>query len=113
MLEQITRELNIEALPNAIPESISHDVSRDGHQRHVTLGRVTAPAGVTLLDDLEETIAHALPAAPRGRGRPEIEEETERVGEDPPAAATPAATIADALRRPVGRRRVRPAEPAT
>ena len=33
VLEQITRELNIEALPNAIPESIPM-TCRDGHQRH-------------------------------------------------------------------------------
>ena len=26
VLEQITRELNVQALPTAIPESISHDV---------------------------------------------------------------------------------------
>ena len=37
VLEQVTREVNIEALPSDIPESITHDVSGDGDQRHVTL----------------------------------------------------------------------------
>ncbi len=32
VLEQITRELNVEALPTAIPESIVHDGRRDGHR---------------------------------------------------------------------------------
>ena len=34
VLEQITRELTIEALPNDIPDSLTHDVSDDADRRH-------------------------------------------------------------------------------
>ena len=34
VLSQETREVNIEALPGDIPDSITHDVSDDAHQRH-------------------------------------------------------------------------------
>ena len=34
VLEQITRELNVEALPTAIPESIVHERRRDADRRH-------------------------------------------------------------------------------
>ncbi|MEA2183667.1 MAG: large subunit ribosomal protein, partial [Solirubrobacteraceae bacterium] len=49
VLEQIIRELNIEALPTAIPESIIHDVSEMQINDTVTLAEVTIPDGITLL----------------------------------------------------------------
>src|SRR5271170_7005746 len=55
VLEQITRELNVEALPTAIPESIAHDVSEMEIGDTILLGAIAAPDGVTLLDDLDET----------------------------------------------------------
>ena len=81
VLEQITRELNIEALPTAIPESISHDVSRMEINDTISLAELTVPAGITLLDDTEEaTIATLSP--PRVEAEDdEIEEETGVVGE--------------------------------
>jgi hypothetical protein len=45
------------------------------------LSEVTAPAGVELLDDLEETIVATI-TAPTEIAEPEIEEEAELVGED-------------------------------
>ena len=81
VLEQITRELNIEALPTSIPESIVHDVSHMQINDTVTLAEVSIPAGVTLLDDPEETVVATL-APPRVESETdEIESETERVGE--------------------------------
>jgi large subunit ribosomal protein L25 len=88
VLEQITRELNIEALPTVIPESISHDVSRMDINDTITLAELTVPPGITLLDDLEETTIATL-SPPRVESEDdEIEEETGLVGE----AVAPAAT---------------------
>ena len=87
VLEQITRELNIEALPNAIPESITHDVSKMDINDTITLAEVTVPDGVTLLDDPEETTVATLTPPRLATDEDEIEEETERVGEAPAADA--------------------------
>ena len=87
VLEQITRELNIEALPTAIPESISHDVSRMQINDTITLAEITVPAGIVLLDDPEETTIATL-SPPRVESEDdEIEEETGIVGEAAPQAA--------------------------
>jgi large subunit ribosomal protein L25 len=91
VLEQITRELNVEALPTSIPESISHDVSEMQINDTITLEALTAPEGVTLLDDPEQTVIATLtPPRLQVEEEPEIEEETELVGEEgaePQAAA--------------------------
>jgi large subunit ribosomal protein L25 len=80
VLEQIMRELNIEALPTAIPESITYDVSGMQINDTVTLAEVPVPAGMTLLDDLEETVATLTP--PRLESElDELEQETGVVGE--------------------------------
>ena len=83
VLEQVTRELNIEALPGEIPESIQHDVSHLVIGDTVTLSAVTAPKGVTLLDDLEETVIATLnpPSVDVEAEEEALEEETELVGE--------------------------------
>jgi large subunit ribosomal protein L25 len=83
ILEHVTRELHIEALPTAIPEAILHDVSAMEMNDTLTLAVVTAPKGVTLLDDLEETVIATL-TPPRLELEPEegVEEETGLVGED-------------------------------
>lgn len=81
VLEQITRELNIEALPNAIPESIVHDVSSMQINDTITLAEVAVPQGVTLLDDPEETTVATLTPPRIATEEDEIEEETELVGD--------------------------------
>jgi large subunit ribosomal protein L25 len=82
VLEQIVRELNVEALPTAIPEAIVHDVSGMQIGETVTLAAVRAPEGVTLLDDLEETVLATLtPPRLQTETEAEIEAETEVVGE--------------------------------
>jgi large subunit ribosomal protein L25 len=88
VLEQVTRELNVEALPTAIPESIAHDVSEMVIGDTITLSVVAAPEGVTLLDDLEETVIATL-SPPRLQTEPdaELESETEVVGEGEDTAA--------------------------
>src|SRR3954452_7610471 len=75
VMEHITRELNIEALPTEIPDVIRFDVSAMDLNDTVTLEAVTPPAGVTLLDDLAETVI-ATVAIPRVVEEEEIETET-------------------------------------
>lgn len=86
VLEQITRELNVEALPTAVPESIVHDVSGMEIGDTIALASLVAPEGVTLLDDPEHTIATLSPPRVQSDDEPEIEGETEIVGEAKPAA---------------------------
>jgi large subunit ribosomal protein L25 len=82
VLEQITRELNVEALPTEIPEAIVHDVSGMQIGETLTLAAVTPPPGVALLDDLEETVLATLtPPRLQTEADTEIEAETEVVGE--------------------------------
>ena len=82
ILEQITRELNVEALPTAIPESIVHAVGEMQIGETILLSALTVPEGVTLLDDLEETVIATLsPPRLQSETAEEIEAETELVGE--------------------------------
>ena len=82
VLEHVMRELNIEALPNEIPDAIDFDVSAMEINDTATLAQVTAPAGVTLLDDPETTIASLTPPRLEVEPEDEIETETGVVGED-------------------------------
>jgi large subunit ribosomal protein L25 len=82
VLEHVTRELLIEALPTDIPDRIVANVSGLGIAETLTLSSVTAPPGITLLDDLEETVV-ATVTAPSEIEEPEaIEEEAALVGEE-------------------------------
>jgi len=81
VLEHVTRELNIEALPTSIPESITVDVSHLEVAGTMHLTEVSVPEGVEFLDNLEETIVATI-TAPTEIAEPEIEEEAELVGED-------------------------------
>ena len=81
VLEHVTHQLNIEALPTDIPEAIVVDVSGLEIAATMHLSEISAPAGVTFLDDPEETIL-ATVVVPTEVEEPEIEEETELVGEE-------------------------------
>src|ERR1700722_3599608 len=81
ILEQITRELNVEALPTAIPESIVHQVVEMQIGETILLSALSTPEGVTLLDDPEETVVATLsPPRLQSEVEDEIESETEVVG---------------------------------
>jgi large subunit ribosomal protein L25 len=82
VLSQETRELNIEALPDDIPDGITYDVSGLEMNGTVNLSAVTVPTGVTLLDDLEETVIATITPPTQEPVEDEIETETELVGED-------------------------------
>jgi large subunit ribosomal protein L25 len=81
VLEHVTHQLNIEALPTDIPDGIHVDVSGLEIAATMHLSEISAPAGVTFLDDPEETIL-ATVVVPTEVEEPEIEEETELVGEE-------------------------------
>jgi large subunit ribosomal protein L25 len=82
VLSQETREVNIEALPGDIPDTITHDVSGMEMNATLTLSAITAPEGVTLLDDPEETVVATITPPTLEPVEDEIETETALVGED-------------------------------
>jgi large subunit ribosomal protein L25 len=81
ILDHVSRELNVEALPGDIPETVQVDVSGMELNATLSLSDVTPPEGVTLLDDPESTIIASV-TAPSVEEAPsdDIETETERVG---------------------------------
>jgi large subunit ribosomal protein L25 len=86
VVEHVTRELNIEALPGDLPERIVVNVSHLEAAATMHLSEVSPPEGVEFLDDPEETII-ATVTIPTEVEEPEVEEETELVGEEAEAAA--------------------------
>jgi large subunit ribosomal protein L25 len=83
VLEHVTREITVEALPTAIPEQIVVDVSAMEINDTINLASVSIPSGVKLMaDDPEEiTIATLSPPRIEEEPEPELEEEAELVGE--------------------------------
>ncbi|MGZ4186261.1 MAG: 50S ribosomal protein L25 [Solirubrobacteraceae bacterium] len=86
VLEQVTRELTVEALPTEIPDSLEHDVSALVIGDTVTLDALKTPSSVKLVDDPETVIATLTPPKLQLEEEPELEEETELVGEGEEAA---------------------------
>jgi large subunit ribosomal protein L25 len=87
VLEHVTHQLNIEALPTAIPDAIVVDVSGMEIAATMHLSELTPPEGVTFLDDAEETIIATVVVPTEVEEPEEIEEETELVGEEAEAEA--------------------------
>jgi large subunit ribosomal protein L25 len=87
VLEHVTHQLNIEALPTAIPDSIVVDVSGMEIAATMHLSELSAPEGVEFLDDPEETIIATIVVPTEVEEPEEIEEETELVGEEAEAEA--------------------------
>jgi large subunit ribosomal protein L25 len=82
VLEHVTREITIEALPTAIPDKIVVDVSAMEINDTLQLSAVTPPEGVTFVVEDPEEITIATLSPPRvEEAAPEVEEETELVGE--------------------------------
>ena len=80
VLEQVTREVTIEALPGDIPDALQHDVSSLEIGDTLTVAELSTPSGVSIVDDGETIVATVTP--PRLEvEEPEIETETEVVGE--------------------------------
>jgi large subunit ribosomal protein L25 len=83
VLEHVTREVTVEALPTEIPERITVDVSQMEINDTINLASVSVPSGVKLMaEELEEiTIATLSPPRVEEEPEPELEEEAELVGE--------------------------------
>lgn len=89
IVEQITREVNIEALPNAIPETIRFDVSAVEVNDTIGLDALQMPDGVTLLDETEDVVLVTVTPPTidaDAEVAEEIETETGLVGEAPAEA---------------------------
>jgi len=87
VLEHVTHEITIEALPTAIPESIAADVSGMVIGDTLQLSALVPPEGVEFAlgedqDADEITIATLSPPRVEEEPEPELEEETELVGEE-------------------------------
>src|SRR5579875_3194976 len=83
ILEHVTRELTIEALPGDIPDVLQHDVSAMAIGDTLTLEAITAPANVQIVGDPETVVATITPPRLQTEAETEIEQETELVGEAP------------------------------
>jgi large subunit ribosomal protein L25 len=82
VLEHVTREITVEALPTAIPDKITVDVSTMEINDTLQLSTIEPPAGVTFIVEEGEEVTIATLAPPRvEEAAPEVEEETELVGE--------------------------------
>jgi large subunit ribosomal protein L25 len=84
VLEHVTHQITIEALPTAIPESIQADVSEMSIGDTLQLSGVEPPQGVKFAvdDPGEVTIATLSPPRVEEEPEPELEEEAELVGEE-------------------------------
>jgi large subunit ribosomal protein L25 len=82
VMEQVTHQLNIEALPTDIPDYITVDVSGMEIAATMHLSEITPPSGVVYLDDPEETIIATIVVPTEVEEPEEVEEETELVGEE-------------------------------
>ncbi|HYP55063.1 MAG TPA: 50S ribosomal protein L25 [Solirubrobacterales bacterium] len=88
VLEHIVREVTVEALPTDIPERVVADVSAMEINDTLALSTVTPPDGVKFCaDDPDELIVATLSPPRVEEVEPEVEEETELIGEEGEAPA--------------------------
>ena len=78
VVQQVTREIRVEALPNAIPEHIEADMSSLEVGATLRIADLPAIEGVAFLDDPETVLANC--SMPRGIS--ELEEEEAAEGEE-------------------------------
>jgi large subunit ribosomal protein L25 len=82
VLEHVTREITVEALPTDIPDKIVVDVSAMEINDTLQLSSIEAPKGVTFIVEEDEEVTIATLAPPRvEEAAPVIETETELIGE--------------------------------
>lgn len=89
VLEHVTREVTVEALPTEIPDRLIADVSAMEVNDTLQASALVMPDGVTLcLDEPDEvTIATLSPPRVEEEPEPSLEEEAELVGEEGEAPA--------------------------
>ncbi|MGX6449539.1 50S ribosomal protein L25 [Patulibacter sp. S7RM1-6] len=93
ILEQLVREVTVEALPTDIPEAVTLSVKDLEIGHHLTLGDAVVPGNGTLVDEAE-TIAVNL-SAPRLSGAG-VDEDEAAEGDEAPAEAADEAPAEDA-----------------
>ena len=95
VLEHVTREVTVEALPTDIPDRIVADVSAMEINDTLQLSALGVPDGVTLVADEPEEVTIATLSPPRVEevAEPEVEEEAELVGEEGEAPAEEAGEV--------------------
>jgi large subunit ribosomal protein L25 len=82
VLDHVTREITVEALPTDIPDKITVDISTMEINDTLQLSAIDPPAGVTFIVEEDEEITIATLSPPRvEEAAPEVEEETELIGE--------------------------------
>jgi large subunit ribosomal protein L25 len=84
VLNQVTNEVNVEALPLEVPQHLEADVSGLGIGDTLRLSDVEVPDGVRLLDDPDETVIASVQLA-----REEPAEEPEEGAEEGEEGETP------------------------
>jgi large subunit ribosomal protein L25 len=84
VLEHVTREITVEALPADIPEVIHADVSEMSIGDTIQLAALAPPSGVKFVAEEPEEVTVATLSPPRveEEPEPELEEEAELVGEE-------------------------------
>jgi len=84
VLEHVTREVTVEALPTEIPDRIVADVSAMEINDTLQLSALAVPEGVTLVAEEPDEVTIATLSPPRVEEEPEVEveEEAELVGEE-------------------------------
>ena len=84
MLEHVTREITVEALPTEIPDSITLAVSEMEINDVLSLADLVVPDGVTLVadDPSEVTLVTLSPPRVEEEPEPEVETDPELVGEE-------------------------------
>ncbi len=89
VLEHVTREVTVEALPTEIPDRLVADVSAMEINDTLQLSALSVPEGVTLVADEPDEVTIATLSPPRVEEEPEpaVEEEAELVGEEGEAPA--------------------------
>ena len=103
VLEHVTREITVEALPAEIPEQIIADVSAMEIDKTLQLSAPAVPEGVKLVADDPEEVTIATLSPPRVEEEPEpaVEEGAELVGEEGEAAPAEEGESARATNRAI------------
>jgi large subunit ribosomal protein L25 len=109
VLSQVSREINVEALPLEVPERIEVDVTAMQMGDTLRLADVPEPEGVKFLDDPDETVI-ATVTVPTQIVEPEVEEEEEELeegvelaeGEEAPEGAAEGEERAEGEAEPAG-----------
>lgn len=85
VLERVRHDLQIRALPRSLPEVLEVDVSSLGVGESITVGKLTLPEGIEVLEDPDVTVI--LVAAPRTETEPTEAPVEEEDGAEPEVIA--------------------------